>query len=176
MQRARLEELISEFEDVFSSSVEPTPFAEHHINVTDDTPIAVPPYRISPARKEQLKQELEKMIAADVIEECESPYAAPVVMVPKKDRTMRICIDYRRLNQATVPDRYPLPRIDELLHATKKCQYISTIDLKSGYWQVPVAPGDRDKTAFTCPLGNYRFKRMPFGLRNATSTFQRLMD
>lgn len=175
-QRRRLNALLSEFEDVFSPNIEATPFAEHVIKLTDDVPIAMPPYRVSPARREYLANELEKMLADDVIEECESPYAAPVVMVPKKDGSLRLCVDYRRLNAVTVPDKYPLPRIDDLLHVTKNCKYISTIDLKSGYWQVSVREEDRDKTAFTTPLGNFRWKRMPFGLRNAPSTFQRLID
>lgn len=175
-QQSRLDALIAEYVDVFSTKLETTPFAEHAIKLTDDTPIAVPPYRMSPARKQYLKNELDKMLADDIIEECESPYAAPVVLVPKRDGSLRLCVDYRRLNAVTVPDRYPLPRVDDLLHATKPYKYMSTIDLRSGYWQVPVKPEDRDKTAFTTPFGNFRFKKMPFGLRNAPSTFQRLMD
>ncbi|GFX47973.1 retrovirus-related Pol polyprotein from transposon 297 [Trichonephila clavipes] len=101
---------------------------------------------------------------------------APVVLIPKPNNQFRLCIDYRKLNEVTVPDTYPLPQIDDLLQEAKHTAYISTIDLKSGYYQVNVNPADRDKTAFVCLFGTYRFKRMPFGHKNAPTTFQRLMD
>lgn len=175
-ERGRINSLLNEFADIFSERLEATPYAEHAIKLTEETPIAVPPYRLSPTKKKILEEELERMLAADIIESCESPFAAPVVLVPKKDGSYRVCVDYRKINAVTVPDRYPLPRIDELLHAAKKTKYMTTIDLRSGYWQVPVKEEDRDKTAFTSPFGNFRFKRMPFGLRNSPSTFQRLID
>ncbi|GFT92138.1 retrovirus-related Pol polyprotein from transposon 17.6 [Trichonephila clavipes] len=109
-------------------------------------------------------------------EECESPYAAPVVLVPKSNGTVRLCIDYRKLNAITIPDKYPLPLMDVLLHDAKSTAFMSTLDLKSGYHQVKINPADQDKTAFVCPFGTFRYKRMPFGLRNAPATFQRLMD
>ena len=138
--------------------------------------MSVPPYRLSPAKKEILKKELDDLLSEDIIEECESPYASPVVLVPKPNGSVRLCVDYRKLNAITVPDTYPLPRMDDLLHDAKHTVYMSTIDLKSGYHQVNVHAQDRDKTAFVCPFGTFRFKRMPFGLRNAPATFQRLMD
>ena len=176
MQRKRLSSLINLYEGVFQLGGEPTPFAEHHIDTGNARPIAVPPYRLTPAKKELLTEELSKLLDSDVIEECESPWAAPVVLVPKPDGKIRLCVDYRRLNGVTVNDSYPLPRIDDLLHATKKTAFASTLDLQSGYHQVQVFHGDRDKTAFTTPFGTFRFKRMPFGLKTAPATFQRLMD
>jgi hypothetical protein len=104
------------------------------------------------------------MLADGVIEECDSAYAAPTVLVPKKDGSLRVCVDYRKLNSVTVPDRYPLPRIDDLLQMAVKTVYMSSLDLKAGYWRVPVRAEDRDKTAFVTPLGLFRFTRMPFGL------------
>ncbi|KMQ83891.1 reverse ribonuclease integrase [Lasius niger] len=130
---------------------------------------------MSRQKKEILEKEINVMLESDVIEECESPWATPVVLVPKKDGTTRICVDYR-LNAVTNTDSYPMPRIDELLHLAKRTLYMSTIDLRSGYWQVSVKPEDRDKTAVTTPFGTFRFKRMPFGLKNSGATFQRLMD
>ncbi|GBP95037.1 Retrovirus-related Pol polyprotein from transposon 297 [Eumeta japonica] len=154
----------------------PTPFAEHRIDTGDHPPIAVPPYRLTPAKKAIMEAELDKMLCENVIEECESPWAAPALLVPKKDGTFRFCVDYRRLNAVTRSDSYPLPVIDDLLQYTGKSCFMSTIDLKSGYWQVGVKSEDQDKTAFVTPFGTFRFKRMPFGLRNAPATFQRLID
>lgn len=175
-QRTKLNELLVANEDIFALGGEPTPYAEHVIDTGDNAPVASPPYRMSPSKKEILEKEINSMLELGIIEECESPWAASVILRPKQDGTVRICIDYRRLNAVTKTDSYPMPRIDELLHLAKKSLYISTIDLRSGYWQVSVKPEDRDKTSFTTPFGTFRFKRMPFGLKNAGATFQRLMD
>ncbi|GFX15746.1 retrovirus-related Pol polyprotein from transposon 17.6 [Trichonephila clavipes] len=129
-----------------------------------------------PVKKEILRKEIEDFLEKDIIEEYESPYGAPVVPIPKPNNQFHLCIDYRKLNEVTVPDTYPLPRMDDLLQEVKHTAYISTIDLKSGDHQVNVNPADRDKTTFVCLFGAYRFKRMPFGLKNAPATFQRLMD
>lgn len=161
---------------VFGPIDEPTPFTEHRIDTGNHAPVSSPPYRLSPVRKIELKREIENMLAANIIEECESPWAAPVVLVPKKEGGIRVCIDYRRLNDITVSDRYPLPRIDDLLHATKRTVFKTTLDLQSGYWQIKVAEQDQDKTAFVTPFGMFKHKRMAFGLKNAPATFQRLMD
>lgn len=175
-ERTSFNSLLETNYDLFQPSNVPTPYAEHSIVLTDDTPIAVPPYRMSPLKKEGLRKEIDKLLAEGVIEECESPYAAPVVLVPKKDGSLRLTVDYRKLNAITRADRYPLPRIDDTLHAAKQTRYMTTLDLKSGYHQVSVRECDRDKTAFICPFGTFRYTRMPFGLRNAPSTFQRMID
>lgn len=106
------------------------------------------------------------MLELDVIEECESPWAANVVLVNKKNGGVRLCVDYRKLNAVTEPDCYPLPRMEDILHAAKTSNYMTIHDLRSGYFQCPVRPEDRDKTAFISPLGTFRFKRMAMGLRN----------
>ncbi|XP_036340634.1 uncharacterized protein LOC118750003 [Rhagoletis pomonella] len=167
------------FFPLYSFEVKPTsatPYATHHIDTGGHPPIALPPYRLLPQRKDLLKLELDKMLNTGVIVECESPWAAPVVIVPKKSGGIRICVDYRELNAITKPDRYPLPRIDDLLHEAKDTNFMSTLDLQSGYWQVGMKDEDQDKTAFVTPFGMYIFTRMPFGLRNAPATFQRLID
>ncbi|GBM62381.1 Transposon Tf2-9 polyprotein [Araneus ventricosus] len=172
----RLTALLNENEEIFRLGGEPTPYVKHYINTGDHPPVASTPYRLSPKRKELLRTEIDKLLANDVIEECESPFAAPVVLVPKPNGDIRLCIDYRKLNAITVPDKYPLPLMDTLLHDAKSTAFMSTLDLKTGYHQIEVNPDDKDKTAFVCPFGMFRYKRMPFGLKNAPATFQRLMD
>ena len=99
-----------------------------------------------------------------------------MVIIKKKDDTIRLCVDYRRLNAMTQVDAYPMPRIDDILDQVGQARYITTLDLAKGYWQVPVAEEDRTKTAFITPRGLYQFKMMPFGLCGAPATFQRMMD
>lgn len=176
-QQNALLNVLTNFSGTFASGGAPTSYAEHCIVIKDgQSPIAVPPYRLAEPKKEILRSELDKLIQDDIIEECESPWAAPVVMVPKKNGEVRVCGDYRRLNEVTVSDKYPMPVLEDLLHAAKKTNYMSTLDLKAGYHQVSVRAADRDKTAFVTPFGMYRYKRMSFGLKNAPATFSRLMD
>ena len=98
------------------------------------------------------------------------------MIVKKKDGTIRLCVDYRRMNALSRVDSYPMPRIDELIDMLGRAVYIATLDLTKGYWQVPVAKRDQPKTAFTTPFGLFQFRRMPFGLQGAPATFQRMMD
>lgn len=176
-QRVQLNRLLEEHVEVFAENGPATDFALHCIKVKENQqPIACPPYRLSPRKKDLLNKELQKLLENDVIEECESPWAANVVLVNKKDGGVRLCVDYRRLNAVTEPDCYPLPRMEDILHAAKTSNYMTTLDLRSGYFQCLVKPEDRDKTTFTSPLGTFRFKRMPMGLRNSGATFQRLID
>ncbi|GFS58056.1 retrovirus-related Pol polyprotein from transposon 297 [Trichonephila clavipes] len=174
-QKKKLNLLLESFQNIFEPGGEATNILEHHIN-TGNSPISVPPYRMSPVKKEILRKEIEDLLEKDKIEECESPYGAPVVLIPKPNNQFHLCINYRKLTEVMVPDTYILPRMDDLLQEAKHTAYISTIDLKSGYHQVNVNPADREKTAFVCPFGTYQFKRMPYGLKNAPATFQRLID
>lgn len=162
--------------DIFNETGPSTIQVKHHITLSNNMPIASTPYRLPNHKKDILRTELNKMIAEGIIEESDSPWASPVVMVGKKDGSIRVCVDYRKLNAITIPDRYPLPRMDDLLHEATSSPYMTTLDLRAGYWQIEVNDDDKEKTGFITPFGIFQFNRMAFGLRNAPATFQRLMD
>eukprot|EP00731_Ephydatia_muelleri_P034653 Em0070g9a len=122
------------------------------------------------------KKELEEMEKHGIIEKSSSDWSSPIVLVKKKDRTLRFCTDFRRLNSVSKTDAYPMPRVDDLLDELGQARFISTLDLTKGYWQVPVEKTAQAKTAFRTPFGLYQFRRMPFGLQGAPSTFQKMMD
>lgn len=153
-----------------------TTLLQHTIPTGDHPPIKERHRPLPPAMYQSVKKLIHEMKEADVIQDSQSPWAAPLVLVKKKDGTIRFCVDYRKLNNITHKDAYPLPRIEESLTALGTGAYFSTLDLTSGYWQVPMAPQDREKTAFTTPMGLFEFNSMPFGLCNAPATFQRLME
>jgi hypothetical protein len=123
-----------------------------------------------------VKEELDAMLDCGIIEPSRSEWSFPVVLVPKKDGSIRLCVDYRKLNTVSKSDSYPMPRVDELIDRLGGTEYISTIDLTKGYWQVPMAKCSRDKTAFATPFGLYQFRVMPFGLSGAPASFQRMMN
>jgi transposase InsO family protein/predicted aspartyl protease len=153
-----------------------TDIVQHRINTGNSAPIRQQPRRVPMAKKEEAEQEIQRMLETGVIEPSKSPWAAPIVLVRKKDGSVRFCIDYRRLNDITRKDSYPLPRIDDSLDALRGSTWFSTMDLASGYWQVEMDPADAEKTAFATTCGFYQFKVMPFGLCNAPSTFERMME
>ncbi len=177
-QRARLEELVEKNNDVFSQhelDYGHTTTVQHEIPLVDPKPFRLPYRKIPPAQWEGVKKALTEMEEAGVIRPSKSPYASQMVVVIKKDGSLRMCMDYRKLNLCSTRDAFPLPRIEDALEALGQSKYFSTLDLTSGYWQVEVAEQDKHKTAFSTPMGLYEANRMPFGLQNAPSTFQRLM-
>ena len=146
------------------------------INTGDAAPLSFPPRRLSPKERDYIVKTVREMLKVGVIEPASSPWSAAVVLVPKKDGRLRFAIDYRRLNSVTHGDAYALPRVDDTLAALDGCNYFSSFDLDSGFWNIPVKGSDREKTAFNTPIGQYQWLRMPFGLKNAPGIFQRFMD
>ena len=152
-----------------------TNVTKHKVDVGDATPIKQPARRVPLKQREEVNVLLEEMRSQRVIEPSQSPWSSPVVLV-QKDGSKRFCVDYRKLNEVTKRDSYPLPRVDTTLDAVSGSSWFSTLDLKSGYWQVKMAEKDKEKTAFTTGEGLWQFIVMPFGLANAPATFERLME
>ncbi|CAM4305381.1 unnamed protein product, partial [Lepidochelys olivacea] len=139
-------------------------------------PIRCSPFRVTGKTAQDLEREVRDMLVLGVIQPSASPWASPVVLVPKKDGSVRFCVDYWKLNAITVSDAYPMPRPDELLDKLGGARYLTTMDLTKGYWQVPLDADAWLKSAFITPLGLYEFLTLPFGLKGAPATFQRLVD
>ena len=155
----------------------PTDRAMHKLHLLNDTPIKQRYRPRNPAMQKIIDDAVREMESEGVIEPSSSAWSSPVVVVRKKDGKHRFCIDFRRVNAVTKPDAYPLPHITATLDKLRGAKYLSTLDLKSGYWQVPLAPESRPVTAFTIPgRGLMQFRVMPFGLHSAPATFQRLLD
>jgi transposase InsO family protein len=148
----------------------------HKIQLRHSSPINCRPRRHSPEQQTAIEAEVNEMLKDNVIQPSSSPYASEIVMSKKKSGAWRVCIDYRRLNEITVPDRYPLPRIPDLLYRIQRSRFFVALDLRAGYWQIPVDDESIPYTAFRCFKGLYEFCVMPFGLINAPATFQRLMN
>ena len=177
-QRGQLTSTLLQFVDFFpvpgSALAGHTDAVEHTIDTGHSTPIHCAPRRMSPQKIKQEETCVTEMLAGGQIEPSDSPWSAPVVLVTKKDGGTRFCVDYRRLNLATVKDAYPLPRIDDTLDMLAGKRWFSTLYLASGYWQVSLSPEAHCKTAFATHSGLFQFKVMPFGLCNAPVTFERL--
>lgn len=170
--------ILEEFNMVFSTKPGTAHNRCHEIPTVDDIPVKIPPRRIPTAYREEVRRQIQEMLDNGIITPSSSSYMAPCVLVPKKSGEIRICVDYRELNKKTIKNAYPLPLADEIQEAIQGATIFSTLDLRSGYWQIPVAEADRRKTAF-CPghdLGLFEFQRMPFGLVSAPATFQAMMN
>lgn len=176
VQRMELKALLGEFSEVIQDRPGQTTLAEHNIECGTARPVRLLPYRLPHAYRETDRQEIHEMLEQGIIEPSSSEWSSPIVLVKKKDGSIRLCVDYRRLNSVSEMDAYPMPRVDDLVDRLGKATYISTLDLTRRYWQVPVAEAARSKTAFATPFGLYQFNVMPFGLQGAPATFQRLMD
>lgn len=174
----RLYKVIKTNADVFSvdGDLGRTDVIEHVIPTGVSAPQSQPVRRVPFHKLQEVDEFVQDGLSRNIIRPSRSPWASPLVLVKKTDGSTRFCVDFRKLNEVTVGDSFPIPRIDDSLRALHGAQIFTTLDLTKGYWQVPVKEADREKTAFNCHRGLYEFNTMPFGLKGAPATFQRLMS
>ena len=177
-QQTRLRALLQQYDDIFaynSQQLGNSPVVKHTIDTGSHSPIRLRSYRTTPWNKEEIDKQVNEMLEAGIISPSVSPWSFPVVLVRKPDNSVRFCVDYRKLNSITRKDSHPLPRISEALDALGGAKLFSTLDLRSGFWQLQMADNAKEKTAFITHNGLFEFNRLPFGLCNSTATFQRAM-
>lgn len=177
--RSEIENLILKNKDLFAnkdSELGHTDTVKMKIDTGNSEPIKLRPYRTPLKNREVIDKAIDEMLDANVIRRSRSPWSFPVVIVDKKDGSKRFCVDFRKLNQTTKKNSYPLPLIDDILALLGNAKFFSSLDLKSGYWQVLMDERDKEKTAFACHRGLFEFNVMPFGLSNAPAIFQELMS
>ena len=177
--KARIQKLINKNKEIFASKdseLGHTDTVEMEIERGDHPPIKLKPYRTPLHRRQIVEKAIDEMLQAGIIKRSKSNWSSPIVVVKKKDGTDRFCTDFRKLNQITKSMSYPLPVIDDILALLGKAKFMTTLDLKSGFWQVKVNDNDKEKTAFVCHKGLFEYNVMPFGLQNSPAVFSRLME
>ena len=174
-----LPRVVCEYEDVFPDELPGLPLqrvVDFGIKLHPDTsPISMTPHRMAPVELQELRVQLQELLDKGFIRPSTSPWGAPVLFAKKKDKTLRLCINYRQLNRVMIKNRYPLPRIDDLFDQLRGARVYSKIDLRTGYHQLRVREIDIPKTAFRTRYGHFEFTVMPFGLTNAPAAFMDLM-
>lgn len=178
-ERKGILSLLRQYSDCFGwdkTNIGKTEACELVINLTDGTPVCQPPYRVSHRERHLIRAQVEEMSHNSVIRPSKSLYASPVVLVKKKTGDWRFCVDYRKLNSKLVDDKYPLPLIDDILTYLNGCGWFCSLDMNTGYWQIPIAEEDKHKTAFITPDGLWEFNVTPFGLKTYPAVIQRCMD
>lgn len=181
-EKVKLTQLIEEFSDIFAldnEKLSENNFYQQKISVTDDTPVYIKPYRTPHSQKEEINKQVKKLLDNDLIETSTSSYNSPILLVPKKgtnsEKKWRLVVDFRQLNKQILADKFPLTRIDDILDQLGRAKWFSTLDLMSGFLQIPLDEKSRQYTAFSTENGRYQYKRLPFGLKISPNSFQRMM-
>lgn len=178
-QRQKLLNLVNTFRNCFAldlTELGTTQISEMHIQLNDDSPVSYKPYRLPYSERLIVRDLVNELLENKIVQESNSSYASPIVLVKKKTNDYRLCVDYRALNKKTIKDSYPMPVIDDQLDRLSGMKYFSSLDLKSGYYQIPMAEDSRHMTAFVTPDGHFEYTRMPFGLVNAPAVFQHMIN
>ena len=174
-QKSQVLNLLEEYEEIFSSMPGTTNLIEHDIKLSSDEPIQSKPYPVPYAMLDDMKKEIDEMLRLKVIEVSDSPYSSPIVIIKKKDGTMRYCQDMRKVNRITRFDCEAMPDIDAIFSKVSKDKYFTKLDFCKGYWQIPMSEDAKQLTAFSTPFGHYQYIKMPFGLVNAGATYAKMM-
>lgn len=177
--KQKLIRLIGEYRGCFAETIGELGCAKStqmDISLQKEAPFTHRPYRMALSEQREAENIVGELLAHDIIRESTSNYCSPVLLVTKKNGERRLCIDYRRLNSLTVKDNYPMPRIDDQVNRLQRGRYFTGLDLRSGYYQIPLSESAKHYTAFVTPTGLYEFNRVPFGLTNAPRIFQRYMN
>ena len=175
-QQQELSEVFDKYKDIFSDVPGQTTLLTHDVDVGDAAPIKQYPYRVNPFKLEAIREEIRYMKQNNIIEESDSDWSSPCVLVPKPDGSYRFCTDYRKVNKVSRTDSYPIPRIEDCIDDIGKAKFVTKIDLMKGFWQVPLTERAKKISAFVTPDGLYQYRVMPFGMKNSSATFQRLMN
>jgi len=183
-QKDQLTQLCTEFSDIFgieSEAISTNNFYKQKLNLSDPTPVFIKNYKTPHAHKNEIENQVEKLIRDKIVEPSISAYNSPLLLVPKKslpnsqEKRWRLVIDYRQINKKLIADKFPLPRIDDILDQLGRAKYFSCLDLMSGFYQIELEESSRDITSFSTNSGSYRFTRLPYGLKVAPNSFQRMM-
>ena len=175
-EQDEMTQLVLDFTELFPDIPSRTECVFHDVDVGDAMPIKQHPYRVNPIKLQFLRKEIEYMLQHGIIEPSQSEWSSPCILVPKKDGTYRFCTDFRKVNLVTKTDSFPIPRVEDCIDRIGYAKYMSKLDLLKGYWQVPLTPRAKEISAFVTPDGFFQYKVMPFGMKNAPVTFQRIIN
>jgi len=176
VEKDQLKQLLSEYKHLFPDIPTRTNKIFHDVDIGDSLPVKQHPYRLNPVKQKYLHDEIQYLLENDFIEPSNSSWSSPCILVPKPDGTYRMCTDYRKIINLTKSDSFPLKRIDDCIDKIGKAKYITKIDLLKGFYQVPLTERAKELSAFVTPDGLFQYKVMPFGMKNAPATFERLIN
>ena len=176
-KREDLKKVINDYKHLFPDVPSRTDMIYHNVEIENTaSPITQHPYRLNPVKQNYLQQEIDYLLANDFIEPSNSNWSSPCILVPKPDGSYRMCTDYRKVNNVTKSDSFPIPRMEDCIDRIGKAKYVTKFDSLKGFWQVPLTPRAKEISVFVTPSGLYQYKVMPFGMKNSPATLQRLIN